>query len=265
MVKSKFYNLDTDATLGGESTSDLYVASEKAVKSYVDTNTVSAVAAGSTANKISVTKNGSTSTITVNNVANATTASKIGSTDVGSATNPVYISGGTPIATTYTLGKSVPSDAVFTDTTYANGTGITIGTGNAINHSNSVTAGTAGSSSASSGSTVDVPYVTYDAQGHITASGTHTHTITGFATTDTKNTAGGDDTSSKIFLVGMTAQTTGNGSSRTYTQDTAFVDANGRLNSAAPASAANDTTVATTKWVKDQGYTGTTATIRTWS
>ena len=75
-----------------------------------------------------------------------------------------------------------------------------------------------------------------------------------FTDTDTKNTAGGDDTSSKIFLVGMTSQTSSNGTARTYTHDTAFVDANGRLNSAAPASSANDTTVATTKWVKDQSY-----------
>lgn len=36
----------------------------------------------------------------------------------GSATQPVYFSNGQPVATTYTLGKSVPSDAVFTDTTY---------------------------------------------------------------------------------------------------------------------------------------------------
>lgn len=34
----------------------------------------------------------------------------------GSATQPVYFSDGKPVATTYTLGKSVPSDAVFTDT-----------------------------------------------------------------------------------------------------------------------------------------------------
>ena len=40
----------------------------------------------------------------------------------------------------YTVGKNVPSDAVFTDTTYSNGTGITIGSGNVINHTNSVTA-----------------------------------------------------------------------------------------------------------------------------
>lgn len=37
----------------------------------------------------------------------------------GSATQPVYFSGGKPVACTYTLGKSVPSDAKFTDTTYS--------------------------------------------------------------------------------------------------------------------------------------------------
>ncbi len=49
-------------------------------------------------------------------------------------------------------------------------------------HVNSVTAATAGTKSATSGSTLAVPYVTYDAEGHITASGTHTHTVTGFLT-----------------------------------------------------------------------------------
>lgn len=39
-------------------------------------------------------------------------------TDAGSATQPVYFSNGVPVNTTYTLGKSVPSDAKFTDTTY---------------------------------------------------------------------------------------------------------------------------------------------------
>ena len=60
------------------------------------------------------------------------------------------------------------------------GTGLSGGditTSGTINHSNSVTAGTAGTSSATSGATLAVPYVTYDGQGHITASGTHTHTI----------------------------------------------------------------------------------------
>ena len=40
----------------------------------------------------------------------------------GSATQPVYFSGGKPVAITYTLGKSVPSNAVFTDTTYPDAT-----------------------------------------------------------------------------------------------------------------------------------------------
>jgi len=64
------------------------------------------------------------------------------------------------------------------------GAGITVesDSGVVVKHSNSVTAGTAGTSSATSGSTLAVPYVTYDAQGHVTASGTHTHTVTGFLT-----------------------------------------------------------------------------------
>lgn len=36
----------------------------------------------------------------------------------GSGTQPVYFSNGQPVATTYTLGTSVPSNAKFTDTTY---------------------------------------------------------------------------------------------------------------------------------------------------
>ena len=47
--------------------------------------------------------------------------------------------------------------------------------------------------------------------------------------TDTKNTTGGDDTSNKIFLVGMTSQTSGNGNARTYTHDTAYVGTDGCL------------------------------------
>lgn len=67
------------------------------------------------------------------------------------------------------------------NTTYTANTGIKLN-GTVIQHTNAVTAGTAGTSSATSGSTLAVPYVTYDAQGHITATGTHTHTVTGFLT-----------------------------------------------------------------------------------
>ena len=44
----------------------------------------------------------------------------------GSATQPIYFSGGKPVATTYTLEKSVPSDAKFTDTTYSANNGISL-------------------------------------------------------------------------------------------------------------------------------------------
>ena len=49
----------------------------------------------------------------------ATTAEKLNPlTDAGSATNPVFFSGGKPSACTYSLNKTVPADAVFTDTHY---------------------------------------------------------------------------------------------------------------------------------------------------
>ncbi len=46
----------------------------------------------------------------------ANSAVKLDTATAGSATQPVYFSGGKPVATTYTLGKSVPADAKFTDT-----------------------------------------------------------------------------------------------------------------------------------------------------
>ena len=69
----------------------------------------------------------------------------------------------------------------WTDTTYSAGTGLSL-SGTTFNHSNSITAGTAGTSSATSSTnrTIAIPYLTYDAQGHITGSGTHTHTLSSF-------------------------------------------------------------------------------------
>ena len=53
---------------------------------------------------------------TITNAKKAAKADAL-SSGAGSATQPVYInSSGKPTATTYTLGKSVPSDAKFTDT-----------------------------------------------------------------------------------------------------------------------------------------------------
>nr|DAF42169.1 MAG TPA: hypothetical protein [Caudoviricetes sp.] len=71
----------------------------------------------------------------------AVAAAKL-TTSAGSTTQPVYFDGGVPKACTYSLNKTVPADAVFTDTTYTAGTGISISS-NAINNTGvrSVTAG----------------------------------------------------------------------------------------------------------------------------
>ena len=150
------------------------------------------------------------------------------STKVGDTNKPVYIAAdGKATAISYTIGKSVPADAKFTDTTYSVFTGAT-----------SSVAGTSG--------LVKAP-----------AAGDQAKFLKGDGTwgtpsdTDTKNTTGSGDSNSKIFLVGATSQTA---SSVTYSHDTVFVDTNGRINSAAPAANANDTTVATTAWVKGLGY-----------
>ena len=57
----------------------------------------------------------------------ATSAAKL-DTNAGSGTQPVYFSNGVPTATTYALNKTVPSDAVFTDTTYESKTAASGGT-----------------------------------------------------------------------------------------------------------------------------------------
>lgn len=49
----------------------------------------------------------------------ATSAAKLDTTTAGSATQPCYFSNGVPSACTYSLNKTVPSDAVFTDTNNA--------------------------------------------------------------------------------------------------------------------------------------------------
>ena len=100
-------------------------------------------------------------------VSNATTASKLGSSTVGSSTQPVYLKAGTPTATTYTLGKSVPNNAVFTDTN----TKVT-SVGNHYTPSGGTTTSASGGSltditNSSSGVPV-VTGITKDAAGHVT-------------------------------------------------------------------------------------------------
>lgn len=57
----------------------------------------------------------------------ATSAVKLDTATAGSATKPVYFSGGKPVACTYELKKTVPADAVFTDHTYGAATASAFG------------------------------------------------------------------------------------------------------------------------------------------
>ena len=85
------------------------------------TNTIEANISGNATTATSATSATSATT--------ATTASKLSNTSaIGSATNPVYFNAsGVPVKTTYTLGKSVPSNAIFTDTTYSQATSSALG------------------------------------------------------------------------------------------------------------------------------------------
>ena len=133
---------------------------------------------------------------------------------------------------TFTTNQSGNTTIALTDnntnTTYSAGTGLSL-SGTTFNHKNSVTAGTAqgdASKTLTFGGTFTIPTVTYDAQGHITGKGTTTMTMPANPNTDTKNTAGSTDTSSKIFLVGATSQAA---NPQTYSDNQVYA-ANGQLN-----------------------------------
>ena len=114
------------------------------------------------------------------NAATASQAVKLanssGDYTTGTATNPVYFSSGIPKACTYSLNATVPSGAKFTDTTYTAGTGLSL-SGTTFNHTNSITGATVGQKIDDTTVVINVPWITYDNQGHITETGTHTHTI----------------------------------------------------------------------------------------
>lgn len=96
-----------------------------------NSNTITADAFNLVFRNNSIYANPSTGTITANKFnGNASSASKL-TTNAGSATQPVYFSEGVPTAISYTINKSVPSNAVFTDTHYT--THLYAGSGTAAN------------------------------------------------------------------------------------------------------------------------------------
>ena len=153
-------------------------------------------------------------------------ATALTSTSIGSVTNPIYFnSNGVPKACTYSLSKSVPSDAVFTDTKVTS-------VGNhytpSANTESELSADASSTTAATWGSTSIVTGVNLqrDAKGHVVGVTLDSVKMPANPNSDTKNTTGSGDTSSKIYLVGATTQAT---SSVTYSHDTAYVGTDGCL------------------------------------
>ena len=152
---------------------------------------VRSIATGGTNGTISVNTNGTSAEVAVKGLGSAAyTASTAYATSghthatsiaTSSGTNQITLAANTKYAITAGGTSYVFTTPPDNNTTYSANTGIKLN-GTTFQHTNAVTAGTAGTSSATSGSTLAVPYVTYDAQGHVTGSGTHTHTVSGFLT-----------------------------------------------------------------------------------
>jgi hypothetical protein len=118
-----------------------------------------------------------------------TLAGLMGSTAKGSATQPVYWNGSAFATTTYTLGKSVPSNAVFTDTTYSAMTGASTTAAGVAGLVPAPSSGTANRYLRSDGTWVVPPDTTYTLAGLMgsTAKGSATQPVywtgSAFATT----------------------------------------------------------------------------------
>lgn len=116
-----------DNLISSSTTESLSAAQGKILKELVDgkapsshTHTKSEVGLGNVDNTADATK----SVKYAISAGSALSAAALTS-NAGSSTQPVYFSGGKPVACSYTLGKSVPADALFTDHTYGNMKGAT--------------------------------------------------------------------------------------------------------------------------------------------
>ena len=128
MPNSKNYDLDIDTSLGGNNASDYIIPSQKAIKDYVDNHS----GGGTVDQTYDPTSQNAQSGVAINGAGfqkTNTAVTHTASTAVGDTITPVYIdSTGAATALSYSIAKSVPSNAVFTDTTYTIATGSANGT-----------------------------------------------------------------------------------------------------------------------------------------
>lgn len=161
-----------------------------------------------------------------------------------------HVSNATAVTKADITALGIPSQ----DTTYSAGSGLSL-SGTTINHASSITAGTAGSSSSTSGSnTISIPYVTYNATGHITAAGTHTHTINA-ATTSASGLMSSTDKTKMNRLESYTTATTVASLDVNYQTIYVTLSENASLSASGTGSAYNGRSI--TAYV----YTGSSVTI----
>ena len=168
---------------------------------------VRAITTSTVAGSINVNTNGTTANVAIK--------------DAASAIKNITRSG-----TTFTATKLDGSTFTFTqqdnNTTYAAGTGLALNSNTFSLSTSGASAGSYGPSAnvdGTNGTTMSVPYITVDAYGRVTGISNKTYTSRN-TDTDTKNTAGSTDTSSKIFLIGATSQAA---NPQTYSDNEVYV------------------------------------------
>lgn len=170
-------------------------------KTYTAKDTITSVTTTGTGNAVtSITANNGAITVTKG----STFVTSSGVTSITAGTGLTTTNGGT------TDGGSITS----TGTLYLTKTGTTTGS-----------FGMSTNTTGSNNTKINIPYITVDAYGRITSISNKEYTSVNTEGTDTKNTAGSTDTSSKIFLVGATSQTA---NAQTYSDNQVYVT-NGQL------------------------------------
>lgn len=162
-----------------------------------------------------------------------TAASKITGSSItfGTSANYALANNGTWQAFTNNAGTVTQITAGTGLTTTSGGStdgGSITGSGTLYLTKTGTTTGSFGMSTNTTGSNntkINIPYITVDAYGRITSISNKEYTSVNTEGTDTKNTAGSTDTSSKIFLVGATSQTA---NAQTYSDNQVYAT-NGQL------------------------------------
>lgn len=139
---------------------------------------------------------------------NANSASKLGTATIGSATKPMYLSGGTPTECTYTLAQNVTSASKLTDTTYSASTGLSLSKDNKFSI-NAATSSTIGGVKIGSGITVDTGGTISLTKGNVVnalgytppTADTNTHYTTGLIVGNSSSSTGNTAvTTNGVFL-----------------------------------------------------------------